>query len=178
VLHNANTPYAFGLESYGSAAWHDVGQLPLPSDGPGALARALAALEGQDSVVPHVRLGDLLFRNADLMLDAMREYEAALAIAPEDPLPLERLARIALYHGFAEAAVGPLLRLGPGFEVELADAYSRIEDLAGAERWSRRAVERDGYDAAGDPRAEVRGAGAGRGARGAIARPAAAGAGG
>lgn len=147
VLHNANTPYAFGLESYGSAAWHDVGQLPLPSDGPGALARALAALEGQDSVVPHVRLGDLLFRNADLMLDAMREYEAALAIAPEDPLPLERLARIALYHGFAEAAVGPLLRLGPGFEVELADAYSRIGDLAGAERWSRRAVERDGYDA-------------------------------
>ena len=147
VLHNANTPYAFGLESYGSAAWHDVGALSLPTNGPDALARALAELEGQDSVVPHVRLGDLLFRNADLMLDAMREYEAALAIAPEDPLPLERLARIAIYHEFADAAIAPLLRLGPGFEVDLADAYYRIGDLDGAETWSRRAVERDGFDA-------------------------------
>ncbi len=68
------------------------------------------------------------------------------AKAPQDPLVLETLANRAMYLGFPELAIPALEKLGPGAELELAEAYSNHGDDAKARLWTERALAENPYD--------------------------------
>lgn len=142
-LNNANTPYAFGLKQFGRAGWNDIAALPLAS---GSIVGDLALLEGRQDVVSTLRRAELWFRNAFVFPPALLNYEAALKIAPRDPLVLETFGDRALYLGFPELAIPLLEKVGPGVEFDLARAYEQSGSVEAARHWIRKALDQDPYD--------------------------------
>lgn len=142
-LRNSNTPYAFGLTGFGKGRWYDIA--PLPLDGPD-LAAELARLEPADDVLGRLRRGELWFRNAFVFAPALAAYESAIEAAPEDPLVLQTLASRSQYLGFPELAIPAYERAGPGFELQLAEAWNDQGDAVRAAGWIDRALAEDPFD--------------------------------
>jgi hypothetical protein len=142
-LRNSNTPYAFGLQQFGSGRHYDIAALPLQED---SIAAALEALEGRDDVLAALGRAEIWLRNAFVFPQAYPAYEAARRAAPRDPLVLHAIGESTLYLGFPEIAIPALERIGRGVELDLAEAYNDMGDLAGAERWVARALEENACD--------------------------------
>jgi hypothetical protein len=136
-LRNSNTPYAFGLEQFGEGRNYDIAALPL---GTGAIADALAALDGKKDVLSTLKRGELWLRNGFVFPQAYLAYEEARRAAPQDPLVLETLGNRALYLGFPEIAIPALERIGRGSELLLVEAYNEIGDVKTAGLWVSRAL--------------------------------------
>jgi hypothetical protein len=142
-LRNSNTPYAFGLQQFGSGRHYDIAALPLEED---SIAAALEALEGRDDVLAALDRAEIWLRNAFVFPQAFPAYEAARRAAPRDPLVLQAIGQSTLYLGFPEIAIPALERIGHGVELDLAEAYNDLGDLAGAERWVNVALEENPCD--------------------------------
>jgi tetratricopeptide (TPR) repeat protein len=82
------------------------------------------------------------------VLDAFRQYEEAIRLAPTAPLFLETLGDRAEYVNFHALAVSVYEKLGNQALLKTARAYAALGDLERALEWSRRAVERNPYDLA------------------------------
>jgi hypothetical protein len=142
-LRNSNTPYRFGLAEFGEGRWYDISSLPVGETG---LAAELERLADAEDVLSLLRRGDLWFRNAFVFAPAFAAYEAAVQAAPEDPLALQTLADRAMYLGFPELAVPAYEEAGPGFEIELAQAWHDQGDAVRAGEWLDRALKADPHD--------------------------------
>jgi uncharacterized protein len=141
-LRNSNTPYAFGLREFGEGRWHGIGEVPL---GGRSIADVLAELDAKDGLLPMLWRADIRFRNAFLSLAALADYEKAIRAAPQDPLAHEMLATRAMYLGFPELAIPAFRVAGPGFEIEIAEAWHEAGDSGQANFWVDRALEADPY---------------------------------
>ncbi len=142
-LRNSNTPYRFGLEEFGEGRWYGIAAIPT---GAQSLASELENLEGAQDVLSLLRRGELWFRNAFVFAPAFAAYEAAMQAAPEDPFVLQTLADRATYLGFPELAIPAYEKAGPGFEIQLAEAWHEQGDAVQAGAWLDRALEMNPYD--------------------------------
>jgi len=142
-LRNANTPYAFGLAQFGEGRDYDIEQLPL---GGRTIAEELAALDGHRDALSLLRRAEVSLRNAFVFPQALADYEKAIEAAPDDPLVLQTFAERAMYLGFPELAAPAFEKAGPGFEIELAEAFHELGDAKSARNWIARALEDDRYN--------------------------------
>jgi tetratricopeptide (TPR) repeat protein len=142
-LRNANTPYYFGLKQFGDAGNHAIGPLPLVT---GTIAGDLARLEGRKDLLATLRRAELWFRNGFVFPPALVNYEAALAMAPNDPLVLETFGDRALYLGFPELAIPMLEKIGRGVELDIARAYQDMESNEAARFWVQKALRENPFD--------------------------------
>ena len=143
LLRNSNTPYAFGLEQFGSGRHFDVAPLPL---GGHNIAGELAGLASRADVLSKLWRAEIWLRNVFVFPTALAAYEEAVRAAPADPLVLQTLADRAMYLGFPELAISALDNAGPGFELTLAEAWHDLGDGKQANFWVRRALEDDRYN--------------------------------
>jgi len=142
-LRNANTPYLFGLKQFGRAGHYDIDALQLVT---GSINGDLKLLEGRKDVVSTLRRAELWFRNGFVFPPALVNYEAALAIAPRDPLVLETFGNRAQYLGFPELAIPLLEKVGRGVEFDLARAYEDMGSLEAARFWVLKALKENPLD--------------------------------
>ena len=142
-LRNSNTPYRFGLGQFGEGRWYDIAQYPL---GDQTIAQALAELDARRGLLPTLWRAETWFRNAFVFSAALPHYEKAMHDAPQDPLVHEIFARRALYLGFPELAIPAFQVAGPGFELELAEAWRDQGDGRQANYWVDRALAEDPYN--------------------------------
>jgi tetratricopeptide (TPR) repeat protein len=142
-LRNANTPYYFGLKQLGDAGYHDIGALPLVT---GSINGDLKLLEGRKDLLATLRRAELWFRNAFVFPPALVNYEAALALAPNDPLVLETFADRAQYLGFPELAIPMLEKIGRGVEFDIARAYQDMGSNDAARFWVQKVLKENPYD--------------------------------
>ena len=142
-LRNSNTPYAFGLKQFGRGNYYDIAALSLVT---GSISGDLALLEGRSDADSALRRAELWLRNGFVFPQALLNYEAALAAAPNDPLVLETFGSRAQYLGFPELAIPALEKAGRGVEFDLARAYDEMNDLDGAQRWIEKALKENPYD--------------------------------
>jgi tetratricopeptide (TPR) repeat protein len=142
-LRNANTPYLFGLKQFGRAGYNDIDELQLFT---GTHSGDLKLLEGRKDVVSTLRRAELWFRNAFVFPPALVNYQAALAIAPNDPLVLETFGNRAQYLGFPELAIPPLEKVGRGVEFDLARAYEDMGSIEAARFWVQKALKENPFD--------------------------------
>ena len=142
-LHNSNNPYAFGLAAFGSAGFQDVAPWEF---GDAPLEQVVAALEAKGGALNEFLLGEVLFCNCFLALDALRHYEEAARLGSNAPAINDRLARRAEYLGFYDLAIEAYSRLGDPAALDVARVYAQKEKHAEAARSARRAVELNPYD--------------------------------
>ncbi|MDE2292533.1 MAG: tetratricopeptide repeat protein, partial [Elusimicrobia bacterium] len=96
----------------------------------GAAAAAPAAAAGKAAYQHYLKA--LLYSNQGQYPEAMREYDAALALDPESETVCEEAARLALQHGDNDRALQLAQRL-----VTLAPQSAEAEYLLGQVRWAR-----------------------------------------
>jgi tetratricopeptide (TPR) repeat protein len=142
-LKNSSSPYAFGLAAYGGGMPFDVAPWGL---GGVPLEEAIHSLEGREGALEAYLLGELLFRNCFLALDAVAQYERAAELAPGSPLFQETLARRAEYVGFHDLAIEAYQKLGDAAALDVARVYATRGDPQAGLRWVRRALARNAYD--------------------------------
>jgi tetratricopeptide (TPR) repeat protein len=142
-LRNANTPYYFGLKQFGDPGYHDIGALSLVT---GSINGDLKLLEGRKDMLSTLRRAELWFRNAFVFPPALVNYQAALAMAPNDPLVLETFADRAQYLGFPELAIPMLEKIGRGVEFDIARAYQDMGSNSAARFWVQKALQENPYD--------------------------------
>jgi tetratricopeptide (TPR) repeat protein len=142
-LANSNTPYFFGLKQFGRAGYHDIAALPLLT---GSIAGDLKLLEGRKDLVSTLRRAELWFRNGFVFPPALVNYEAALALAPNDPLVLETFGARAQYLGFPELAIPMLEKIGRGVEFDIARAYQDMGSAEAARLWVQKALKENPFD--------------------------------
>ena len=142
-LRNSNTPYAFGLKQFGRGNYYEIAALSLAT---GSISGDLALLEGRRDADSALRRAELWLRNGFVFPQALLNYEAALAAAPNDPLILETFGNRAQYLGFPELAIPALEKAGRGVEFDLAHAYDEMNDPDSAQRWIEKALEENPYD--------------------------------
>jgi hypothetical protein len=142
-LRNSNTPYAFGLMAFGSGSAFDAAPWEL---GSASLEQVVAALESKRGALNEFLLGELLFCNCFLALDALRHYEEAARLAPDAPLIHERLGRRAEHLGFYDLAIEAYTRLGDDALLDLARVWAQKDQPAQAATFARRALEKNPYD--------------------------------
>lgn len=142
-LRNASTPYYFGLKQFGDPGHHAIRALPLVTD---SIAGDLARLEGRKDMLSTLRRAELWFRNAFVFPPALVNYEAALAMAPNDPLVLETFADRAQYLGFPELAVPMLEKIGRGVEFDIARGYQDMGSNEAARFWVQKALKENPFD--------------------------------
>ena len=159
-LKNSNNPYAFGLVAFGRGSFHAVAPWEF---GDAPLEQVVAALEAKGGALSEFLLGEVLFCNCFLALDALRHYEEAARLGPAAPLIHETLARRAEYLGFFDLAIEAYSRLEDAALLDVARVYALKGEPAQAVSSARRAVELNPYDrdtlealggylaAAGDP---------------------------
>lgn len=142
-LRNSNTPYAFGLKQFGRGDYYDIAALSLAT---GSIRGDLALLESRSDADSALRRAELWLRNGFVFPQALLNYEAALAAAPDDPLILQTFGSRTQYLGFPELAIRALEKVGRGVEFDLARAYDEMNDLDGVQRWIEKALEDNPYD--------------------------------
>jgi TPM domain len=142
-LENSNNPYTFGLAAFGSAGSHDVAPWKL---GDASLEQVVAALEAKGGALNEFLLGEVLFCNCFLALDALRHYEEAARLGSNAPVIHDTLARRAEYLGFYDLAIEAYTRLGDPAALDVARVYAQKGEHAQAARSARRAVESNPYD--------------------------------
>ena len=142
-LRNANTPYYFGLKQFGDPGNHAIDALPLVT---GSIAGDLARLEGRKDLLATLRRAELWFRNGFVFPPALVNYEAALAMAPNDPLVLETFAHRASYLGFPELAIPLLEKIGRGVEFDIARAYQDLGSNDAARFWVQKVLKENPFD--------------------------------
>jgi hypothetical protein len=143
-LRNANTPYYFGLKQFGDPGNHPIRALPLVT---GTISGDLARLEGRKDLLSTLRRAELWFRNSFVFPPALVNYEAALAMAPNDPLVLETFADRAQYLGFPELAVPMLEKIGRGVEFDIARGYQDMGSNEAARFWIQKVLKENPFDA-------------------------------
>jgi uncharacterized protein len=141
-LRNSNTPYAFGLREFGEGHWHDIDELSLHGR---SIGDWLEELEGKQDLLSTLQRAEIRFRNAFLSLEALADYQKAIRAAPQDPIAHQMLAERAMYLGFPELAIPAWQVAGPGFEMELAEAWHEAGDSEQANFHVDRALEADPY---------------------------------
>jgi tetratricopeptide (TPR) repeat protein len=140
--HNSNHPYAFALSRFGDARLHGVAPYGLdPSD----LVAAQRALAARGDALGEYLLGELLFRNCWLPVEALAHYERAIERSPHNLLFHETLGDRASYIGFHDLAVSAYAELGAYGLLPLARAQQAAGKVEEATATAREAVERDPY---------------------------------
>jgi len=142
-LRNANTPYYFGLKQFGDPGNHSIRALPLVT---GTISGDLARLEGRKDLLSTLRRAELWFRNSFVFPPALVNYEAALAMAPNDPLVLETFADRAQYLGFPELGVPMLEKIGRGVEFDIARGYQDLGSNEAARFWIQKVLKENPFD--------------------------------
>jgi hypothetical protein len=148
-LKNANTPYLFGLVEYGDAGMQDVSAWDL---GGASLEQVVAGLEsrakelGKDGALYQYLLGEVLFCNCFLALDALGHYEEAARLGRGAPVTHDTLGRRAEYLGFYSLALDAYTRLGDAAASDVARMLAAQGKPKEAAAKARVAVARNPYD--------------------------------
>jgi tetratricopeptide (TPR) repeat protein len=110
------------------------------------LRRSWRPSTGHRDALSLLRRAEVSLRNAFVFPQALADYEKAIEAAPDDPLVLQTFAERAMYLGFPELAAPAFEKAGPGFEIELAEAFHELGDAKSARKWIARALEDDRYN--------------------------------
>ncbi len=139
---NSNHPYAFALSRFRTAGAHDIAPWSL---GTSDLRPVRSALEARDGSLDEFLLGELLFRNCWLPIEALTHYERAVGLAPESALFWETLGDRASYVGFFDMAVSAYQKPGDALLLPLTRAQWAAGDLEAATESVRKVLARDSF---------------------------------
>jgi tetratricopeptide (TPR) repeat protein len=139
---NSNHPYAFALGRFGPGRDLGVAAWNLGDSDLEAVRRALAE---RGTALDDYLLGELLFRNCWIPVEALQHFEHAIAQSRHNLLFHEALADRAAYIGFYDLAVGHYAELGSAGLLPLARAQASADDADGAIASVRKALERDPF---------------------------------
>jgi hypothetical protein len=143
-LNNSDNPYTFGLAAFGPGTPRGLDPWEL---GGASLEQAIATLRAkQGSPLAEFLLGEVLFRNCFLSLEALTHYENASKAAPGAHLFHETLAQRAEYLGFFDLAVEAYGRMQDFAALDMALVFAREEKFDLAAKATRRALLRNPFD--------------------------------
>ena len=142
-LQNSNNPYVFGLAAFGSGSFQDVAPWQL---GDAPIEQVVAALEAKGGALNEFLLGEVLFCNCFLALEALRHYEEAARLGASAPVIHDTLARRAEYLGFYDLAIESYKQLGDAGALDVARVYAQKGEHEQAARSARLALEANPYD--------------------------------
>ena len=140
---NNNHPYAFALDRFGAGA--PLPDRALAARAPATSQRRAAPSRIRAGALDEFLLGELLFRNCWLPIEAFTHYERAIALSPHNLLFHETVGARAAYVAFVDLAVSAYAELGSAGFFWLAHAQRGAGDLDAAIASARRALERDPF---------------------------------
>ena len=143
-MENTNMPYYSGLKHLRKGTDdHDIGAFLLKE---GELKNIIETLKARHDALSKFMLAELLFRNAFATVAALRYYEEAIRLAPDDPKFLSTFVDRSLYIYFPELAIPALKKLDASEVFKLARAYSQRSKYAGLEKLIQQTLKMNTYD--------------------------------
>ena len=142
-LHNSDNPYTFGLTAFGSGTPQGLEAWNL---GGASIEQTIDTLRAKKTPLSDFLIGEVLFRNCFLSVEALTYYEKASNAAPGAHLFHETLGRRAEYLGFNDLALEAYGRISDFGAIDAARMQARRERFDLAAKAARRALERDPFD--------------------------------